>query len=77
MGATSPHAPALTHQPAAALTYAARRPCSTGLAGSSGALGGLDTASAAAQDARSSRMETPATTDGRRSSDVDAGMDAS
>ncbi|MFI6021919.1 hypothetical protein ACIBCP_30315 [Streptomyces sp. NPDC051287] len=57
--------------------YAARRHLSTGRGGRSGTLGGLDTASAAAQDARSSRMETPAAVDGRCSVDGDAGMDAS
>ncbi|MFF4900251.1 hypothetical protein [Streptomyces sp. NPDC001068] len=56
--------------------YAARR-LSAGLGGRSGTLGGRDTASAAAQDANSSRMDTPAAADGRRGGDWDAGMDAS
>jgi hypothetical protein len=55
---------------------ASQRSCGTGAASGRGALGGVDTAAAAAQDASSSRMDTPAATRGA-SSRSEAGMDAS
>lgn len=79
LGGTERPAPAQPHRPAGGRppAYAARVRRSAGRAGGSGTLGGLDTASAAAQDASSSRMETPAAADGCRSGGWDAGMDAS